>query len=180
MNFEQVTNNYSLALCDLFPQDNKRSSTKVFQEILDSFKNNSEIIFILNSNNLTKETRKKIVNEIFTNIDLNILNFFNVLIDNNHFFLVVEIINKFIKLTNDKNNVLTVTIESAFEINSNDLNQIVEFIRNKSNRSIDYKVLINPKLIGGVKIYYESSVIDYSISGKLKQLVSLSKERREL
>ncbi|MEG2198418.1 MAG: ATP synthase F1 subunit delta [Malacoplasma sp.] len=179
MNTDNLINSYSLAILEIY-HDNKN----VFDDfmLLDNiFENNSELLSILSSNNLTKQEKIEIVDNVFVNdlylFDVLVINFLKVLIENKYFIHFSKILKRFKNEVNRENNIVYVEIHTAFEIDQKNLNEILNFLIEKLNAKIDYKILIDKSLIGGFKILYGSTVIDFSIKSKIDHIKYATKEK---
>lgn len=75
-----------------------------------------------------------------------------------------------LKNIDHRRNQSFIKIDTAFELDESTINLIVKTLKNKLKRKIDYAVIINPKLIGGIKIRIDDKEIDGTIEGKLKNM----------
>lgn len=80
--------------------------------------------------------------------------------------------------TNYNKKDIEITIYSAFEIKKADSDKIVELVSKKYNFTpYPINIKIDKELIGGVKIVFDSKVIDGSIKAKLDSIINTSKGR---
>ena len=80
--------------------------------------------------------------------------------------------------TNYNKKDVEITIYSAFEIKKNDSNKIIELVSKKYNFTpYPINIKVDPELIGGVKVVFDSKVIDGSNKSKLDGIKNTSKER---
>lgn len=177
---DTVVHEYAIALHSLANEEDK-DFIKDIQSIFLSFKENEDIIYIIASQNLSKTERKKIIDKIFDDeLNIYLKNFMYLLVDNNFFINILSIIKDFFKIFNESKQVLHVKIHSPFEIEKNQLEKIVSVITKKTDKEVVYDLVIDPKLIGGIKITYDNNMLDYSIKGKIKSLkermININKE----
>lgn len=66
-------------------------------------------------------------------------------------------------------NKRTLTVESVIPVSSDNLDLLVEVMRPEGNIT-DVKNVINPALLGGIKVKIGDVVYDSSLSAKIKQL----------
>lgn len=170
MNLTSQIHEYASALYSIALENDKKFVDDV-QDVFLAFKNNNEIISILSSLNLSKNERKKIVGKIFNNeINKLIINFMYLLIDNEFFENIILIIIDFFKIFDEEKQILHVKIYTPFALDENQLSKILELIKIKTKKELVYDIIIDPALIGGIKITYNNNVLDFSIKGKINSL----------
>lgn len=70
------------------------------------------------------------------------------------------------------------TIYSAFETSKENVEKITKIISKKYNFTANpVQVIIDSSLIGGIKVVFDSIIIDGSLKGKIKQIKHNSEER---
>ena len=80
--------------------------------------------------------------------------------------------------TNYDKKDIEITIYSAFEMKKTDSDKIIELVSKKYNFTpYPINIKVDPELIGGVKVVFDSKVIDGSIKSKLDSIKNTSKER---
>jgi len=63
------------------------------------------------------------------------------------------------------------TVVSAIELKEEELEKIKMFLKRKFGQELNVKLIVDPKIIGGLVIKYRDQVIDRSLKGKLNSLV---------
>ena len=67
--------------------------------------------------------------------------------------------------------ILKVTVTSAIELTNTQVKKIVDAVEKKHTQtSVDLKKIVDPSVIGGIKITIGSEEIDATIYSKLEQL----------
>ncbi|MCF0217727.1 MAG: ATP synthase F1 subunit delta [Malacoplasma sp.] len=161
-----------------FDEQNKIQFTNWIKEVYFSIKNNFAYISIISSNILTKKEKKTLIQSSFGEMNLNkknlpqiyLYNFLFVLIDNDFFAKILEIIICFFEKLDDFQNFTFLRIYSPFEIDKEILKKIEGFFVIKTGKKIRYENIIDRNLIGGMKIAFGNEVYDYSIKGKINQI----------
>ncbi|MGL5245979.1 MAG: ATP synthase F1 subunit delta [Mycoplasmoidaceae bacterium] len=163
---------YSTALYQMYKES--KDVNKFYDDIQAlhfSINCNQEIIRILSSKMLSKNERKKIIQNIFYDkIDHSIVYFLYVLVDNEFFKNIIYTLKFALKEIDHKRNQSFVKIDTAFELDNKTIDLIIKALKNKLNKEIDYAVIVNPNLIGGVRIRIDDKEIDGTIEGKLKNI----------
>lgn len=73
---------------------------------------------------------------------------------------------------------IEVKIYSAFETSKENIDKVVAKLSRKYNFTANpVNVIIDESLIGGIKVVFDSIVIDGTIKGKLKKIKQKSEER---
>jgi F-type H+-transporting ATPase subunit delta len=102
-------------------------------------------------------------------------NFVRVLAQNGRLELLPEIRAQFEALKNEREGVLEVEIQSAFEVSDAQLEELIERLRKKTGRKIKTTIRIDKDLIAGVRIILGDKVIDGSARAQLGALESALK-----
>lgn len=73
---------------------------------------------------------------------------------------------------------IKLTIYSAFETSKENIEKITKTLSKKYNFIADpVEIIIDNSLIGGIKVVFDSIVIDGTLKGKLKKIKQNSEER---
>ena len=97
-------------------------------------------------------------------------NFVRVLTENGRLDLLPEIRSQFEVLKNEREGVLEADVQSAFELSSAQLGEIVARLEKKTGRKVRAKVQVDKNLIAGVRIVLGDKVIDGSARAQLGAL----------
>ena len=97
-------------------------------------------------------------------------NFLTLLADNDRLVLLPEIAAEYELLKSQNNNVLDVTIESAFPLSAEQQQLLTEALKKRFNRDVNVEVVENKALIAGVVIRAGDQVIDDSALNKLEKM----------
>lgn len=111
---------------------------------------------------------------VFNNIlqlkDKQQLEFVDMLLENKRMPLVEHILEQYIALCNEANNVQPATIISAHTLNTTQQKDIVEALKAKTGSGIEADFIIDKNIIGGLVIKVKDKIIDKSTSGILTQM----------
>jgi len=106
---------------------------------------------------------KVIKNQLLTN-------FLKVLIDNDRFELIETVAYAYLDLINEMNEVVEVVVYSNTKITTSNIDKIKKSLEQKLLKKINMTQIIDPSIIGGMKIEYQGSVIDQTINTSLEAL----------
>ncbi|WP_020405478.1 F0F1 ATP synthase subunit delta [Hahella ganghwensis] len=97
-------------------------------------------------------------------------NFAKVLAENGRLALLPEIAELFEQLKSQQEATVDVTVETAFELNSEQEEKLAQSLKSKLSRNINLQAQVNKGLIGGVVVRAGDMVIDASVRGRLAKL----------
>ncbi len=97
-------------------------------------------------------------------------NFVKVLAENSRLVLLPEIAELFEQLKSQQEATVDVTVETAFELNSEQEEKLAQSLKSKLSRNINLQTQVNKGLIGGVVVRAGDMVIDASVRGRLAKL----------
>lgn len=170
---------YANALFSIWNEEkfeNKKKITSKAKDIYFSLKSNYKIIEILSSNILDACVRKNILKKIFYDslhddiYSLYLYNFLNLLIDNDFFEKVLEILISFFEQIDEFQNFVFLRIYSPYWLDKTVLDKVERIFTTKTGKKVKYENMIDKNLIGGMKILFGNQVYDYSIKGKIDQI----------
>ena len=102
-------------------------------------------------------------------------NFVRVLAENGRLEVLAEIRAQFEALKNEREGTVEAEVQSAFELDANQLAELVSLLEKKTGRKVKAKVSVDKELIGGVKVVIGDKVIDGSARAQLGALASALK-----
>ena len=97
-------------------------------------------------------------------------NLLRTVIDNNRLGVLPEIAAQFHALVNARSGVSDAVIYSAFAIEPAQLADVVAALEKRFNRKLNASVVIEPELIGGIRVVVGDEVLDSSVKARLEQM----------
>jgi F-type H+-transporting ATPase subunit delta len=91
-------------------------------------------------------------------------------VDNGRLPALPEIAAQFHTLVNASSGVSDATIHSAFVIELPQLNEVVSALERRFKRKLNAHVVIDPELIGGIRVVVGDEVLDTSVKARLEQM----------
>lgn len=120
---------------------------------------------------VTREQVFDLISSLFkSGLSDSIKNFLRAVIDNKRLSALTEIAAQFHTLANARSGVSDATVYSAFPIDASQLNELVEALERRFARKLNATVLIEPELIGGVRVVVGDEVLDTSVRARLAQM----------
>ncbi|MDR2829331.1 MAG: ATP synthase F1 subunit delta [Mycoplasmataceae bacterium] len=138
-----------------------------FLELID----NSNFNHFMDNKSNNKILKKNLIDEICGKLYLReYKNIFYSIIDFNRTYYFNDILLQFKKEIQKQLNHLFITITSAFALEKTQVNKIVKSLSKQFNKKVDYNVVIDKELIGGLIINGDGFIIDKSYETQLKSL----------
>jgi F-type H+-transporting ATPase subunit delta len=97
-------------------------------------------------------------------------NFIAMLIENRRMTLLPEIGAQFMVLKNAQEGAADAHIQSAFEMSQAQVAELVTSLEKKFGRKLNPSVVVDPALIGGVRVVVGDEVLDTSVRARLQQM----------
>lgn len=97
-------------------------------------------------------------------------NFISVLAENGRLTLLPAISEMFEDLKAQHEKTMDVEVTSAFDVSDDDRHKLVEALNKRLQKEIELTTTVDEKLLGGVIIRAEDTVIDNSVRGRLEKL----------
>ncbi len=115
--------------------------------------------------------RLSAIDGAFTNsVPENILSFLKLLCENGHIRSLPLCISEFMRLLKVKQNTVSADIYSAIELSDSQKDAICKKLSKTTGKNILPRYIIDPSLIGGVKIDIEGKTYDGSIKNRLHDI----------
>lgn len=170
--FKTVASRYAQALLELCDSNSlsKEEVLKELNDINDSIKGSQELSNLLLAPSVSKADKKRVVENIFKNINKITKNFLFYLIEKGRFNIFESIIVEFQAVLNKAKNFVEVEIVSAIDITEDKKNSIKERLSRKLNKQVDVDWSVDSDIIGGLVFIINDSIIDTSIKNKLQNI----------
>ena len=97
-------------------------------------------------------------------------NLLDLVIQNGRLAALPEIAAQYHALVNASSGVSDATIYSAFVIELPQLNEVVAALERRFKRKLNAHVVIDPSLIGGIRVVVGDEVLDTSVKARLEQM----------
>ena len=174
-----VTTPYAEAFLQISNQlDQTEEIVSQVKEIISLINDSPELYKALSSPILEKESKKKIVTQLFSEkINQSLLNLLKLLADRQRIGILVPILERFLELYRENCNIALATVTSAVELSNKQKDLITQKISAIAGTDkLELVTKTDPTLIGGFVASVGSKVIDASLASKIRKLgLSLSK-----
>lgn len=132
----------------------------------------SPLAGFLQNKNISKEDKRNTTEEIFKNkINKYLINFLDILIDENRIDTLETIIYCFEEKLDEINNIEKVTVLSAVSLDISTKERISRALEKKLNKKIEIREEVDEKIISGLVIKIKDRVLDLSLKNKFDNLL---------
>ena len=97
-------------------------------------------------------------------------NFLRAVLDNGRLDALPEIASQFHALVNAQSGISDATVFSAFPIDGAQLADVVVTLEKRFARKLNASVVVQPELIGGIRVAVGDEVLDTSVKARLEQM----------
>jgi F-type H+-transporting ATPase subunit delta len=103
-------------------------------------------------------------------LDPKVSNLLRTVVENGRLAALPEIASQFNALVKSRSGTSDATIESAFPIDGTQLPQVVAALEKRFGRKLNANVVIDPALIGGIRVVVGDEVLDTSVRARLEKM----------
>jgi F-type H+-transporting ATPase subunit delta len=97
-------------------------------------------------------------------------NLLRAMIDNGRLAALPDVAVQFQALVNQRSGVSDATVYSAYPIDAGQLADVVASLEKRFGRKLNASVVVEPELIGGVRVVVGDEVLDTSVKARLEQM----------
>jgi len=105
-----------------------------------------------------------------TALDAKVSNLLRTVVENGRLSALPEIAAQFNALVKSRSGTSDATIESAFPIDAAQLPQVVAALEERFGRKLNASVVVDPELIGGIRVVVGDEVLDTSVRARLEKM----------
>ena len=168
---KELASRYSTALFSLKKDEDQLIDSQMeIKELLKVLKQNPDFLLLLDSSYKEFEEKEKIVDEVFKSVDEEIKNFIKIIVRNHRSKYLIEIFEEFNSLVNEYRGVLEGLVYSTEPLSEKELDKLNKKISEVENIPTELKNIIDPQLIGGVKVVINDHIYDGSIKHHLENM----------
>ncbi len=166
-----VVDEYAYALFEIGKEKNKLDTFSECFLVLKSTIEKENFLDILQNSSVDRELKKKMVKNVYKDLDLDFIYFLYVIIDHNRMNLLYEIIDSYNLYVLEESNTLKASVISTIKLSDKKLEDIKERLAIRhEGKNIIISNVIDETLLGGIKIVINNETIDYSLKNSLNRL----------
>ena len=168
---KEITSRYATALFSLKKDENQLiDSQKEIKELLKILIENPDFLMLLDSSYKEFDEKEAIIDQVFKSLDEEIRNFIKIVVRNHRANYLIDIFEGFNSLVNEYRGVKEGLVYSTVKLTEAQLNSLNKKISEVEKRPTELKNIIDPSLIGGVKVVINDHIYDGSIKHHLDDM----------
>ena len=174
-----LTSRYAEALYQVKKESNTLlEAQEEVKELIKIIKDNPDFPVLLDSSYLEKEERIKMIDQVFASVDEETKNLMKIAVENGRGKYLLGILQDFNSLVNEYRGVKEGLVYSAMPLKDEEINKIASSISLKEKEPVELKNVVDPHLLGGVKVVINDHVYDGSLIHHIEKMKStlLNKE----
>lgn len=168
---KEITSRYAEALYSLKKETNSlESSQKEVKELIKVLKENPDFLVVLNSSYKEFEEKEEIIDKVFVGVDEEIKTLMKIVVKNHRGEYLTEIFENYNSLVNEYRGVLEGLVYSTEPLKEEQLAKLNSAIGEIETRPVELRNIIDPSLIGGVKVVINDHIYDGSIKRHINDM----------
>lgn len=168
---KEITSRYAEALYSLKKDKNSlESSQKEIKELIKVLKENPDFFVVLNSSYKEFEEKEQIIDKVFIGVDEEIKTLIKIVVKNHRGQYLTEIFENYNSLVNEYRGVIEGLVYSTEPLSESQLAKLNSAIGKIETRPVELKNIIDPSLIGGVKVVINDHIYDGSIKRHINDM----------
>ena len=167
----EIASRYASGLYSIALEQNK---VNVWQEEIKTihklFLENREFLDVLNSAFLPLNEKEEMLDKTLKGVDQNVINLIKLLVKNHRQRYILDTFQAFNSLANELRGVKEGLIYSTYRLDDKTLEKIKQKIKEIEKCDVDLINIIDPTLIGGMRVVIDGHIYDGSIKSYLEKL----------
>jgi len=127
-----------------------------------------EVTHFLDHPKVTKDQKKDVLKTVVSNSVF--LHFLYVIVDNSRMELIVDCAKEFNTIVQNQHKLMDVQVYSQKPLTAEELHDLKVSIGTKHNRTVTIENVVDPKIVGGIRIEFDGYVFDQTINHYLHEL----------
>lgn len=168
--FATIARPYAKALFGLAQEQNQTESWLVGLQQLAAVVKESKVEALLDSPEHSAATKADLLTQLVGIDNESLKKFVVVLAEQKRLKVLPEIFEQYQDLTLALNQTKRAVIYSAYPLTTEQIEEVKIGLQNRFGSTLDVTTVIDPELIGGIKVEIGDQVLDLSLQGKLNAL----------
>jgi F-type H+-transporting ATPase subunit delta len=168
----QASERYALALFQIANKHDASEEVEAdLREVKKVFVDNPVLLNLLGSPKLSAEKRKNAISALFAQGNEYVVNTLQLLAERRRLEEVADVVDQYISLTNEAKGIEGAKVYSVSPLTEEERASISStFAKKIGKQSLRIENIIDPSLIGGLRLQIGNRIYDSSISSKLERL----------
>ncbi|MBB5179454.1 F-type H+-transporting ATPase subunit delta [Planomicrobium koreense] len=168
----QASERYALALFEIAKKHGASVEVELdLREVQKAFVANPELLELLSSPKLEATEKKNVISNLFGQANVYVLNTLQLLSDRKRLNEISPIVDEYIRLDNADNGIEDAKVYSVSPLTDEQRASISSvFAKKIGKEALRIENIIDPSLIGGLRLQIGNRIFDSSVSAKLERL----------
>ncbi|MFS0750297.1 F0F1 ATP synthase subunit delta [Oceanobacillus sp. 1P07AA] len=159
----------------LFQLGNEKNSlgqlVEDFLVVRQVFTNDQKLNVFLKHPKIDSVKKKQLLAEVFKGTDQVVINTLKLLVDRHRTSTIPSIVDHLVALVNDAKGIADATVYSIRELSTDEKEQLqASFAKRLGKTSVQITNIVDPKVLGGMKIRVGNTIYDGTVSNKLNRI----------
>lgn len=167
-----TANRYAEALFQIGTE--KNTSEQLSEElnvVKEVFENNEQLSTFLKHPGINNKKKKQFIDKVFQGLSTDIINTFKLLVERRRTEIISSMIDHYNEMVNDAKGIAVATVYSVRPLSEAEIQALeVSFAKRLNKVAVTFKNVIDPTVIGGLKIMVGNRLYDGSVAGKLRRI----------
>ncbi|WP_100009897.1 F0F1 ATP synthase subunit delta [Lentibacillus sediminis] len=142
-----------------------------FSTVKEVFRTNHELITFLKHPRINNAKKKQFLDEVFSGFSKDVVNTLKLLAERHRIEITPSIIDHLFQFANDAKGIAEANVYSVRELSDAEKKEMESsFAKRLNKQHVRFNNVVDPTLIGGIKIRMGNTIYDGSISGKLRRI----------
>ncbi|MEW5322145.1 F0F1 ATP synthase subunit delta [Geobacillus thermoleovorans] len=172
MNQEVIAKRYASALFQIALEQGQLDRIEEdVRAVRQALAENGEFLSLLSYPKLSLDQKKALIREAFAGVSTPVQNTLLLLLERHRFGLVPELAEQFLALVDDARGIAKASAYSARPLTDEELQALSDvFAKKVGKQTLHIENIVDPELIGGVKLRIGNRIYDGSVSGQLERI----------
>lgn len=170
-----IAKKYAQAFINIHGNSLDHQTIVSLEEFASFIKSRHRILFYMHLAFIPVDTIKKTIHTLLGSYHIGtpFISLVDLLIEQKRIYLLPYVISHIISLYKESHNNMDFVIASSHELTHDQLEQLRSFLERKTHKKINYKTVIDKRLIAGIKMYSDTFYWEHSIRKQLNGLSTL-------
>ncbi|MYL36159.1 F0F1 ATP synthase subunit delta [Pontibacillus yanchengensis] len=172
MSNEVVGKRYATALFQLGQEHSKLEKLEEeLRTIREVFRSNNQLMDFLKHPRIEQNKKKQLLHEAFQGYSTEVTHTLDLLMDRHREAVILTMVDEFIKLNNDARGIAEAEVYSVRTLSQDEEQSIQDVFTKKLNKNtLRIHNIVDPSILGGLKLKIGNRIYDGSVSGKLERM----------
>ena len=137
---------------------------------------NPKYVTLLDTPSLSGSEKHQLLDAAFKDLHPHLLNFMKILVTKRCMYLFSHTLSAYCAAYDEKNNILHASAVTAVEMTIAQKENLTKKLSNLTGKTVVLRTVVDPKVLGGVKLQFDGKQLDSSLEAQLASLRATLKQ----